>query len=325
MVDDTDSGWHCIITENFNVGTGKSQYTQFRAHAAAQGDAPRELVFRFSEVDRLAKALKSFPDLNDMAMPRLPPKVTYKSISKGRFDTEFLQQRQGLMQEFFDELAKKLNTKYGEVGDVLTLCSPLGEFVTKSSAASAAEERAAIDAVGAAMRIEEDREIIATQEEEYEESLRMDELRRVAEMEAADQEKKEKQEIADREERERLDAIQKAEAVAAEAEALAKDIVRRRAIFEEAHPLPEAGEPQAMVKLRAPSGSTIQRKFVDSALVSVLFEFAAVADWGASTMPRAFDLKTSFPARSLSGLEKQTLREAELCPSTMLLVISEDD
>jgi len=129
-----------------------------------------------------------------------------------------------------------------------------------------------------------------------------------------------------REDQEREEAAQKLKAAAAQEIARVQDVVRRRSSFGAGavHALPTDGESQAMIKFRAPNGSTIQRKFSDSTQVSVLFEFALVADWGASVGSRTFDLKTSFPTRSLRGLEQQTLREAELCPSTMLLLIYDD-
>ena len=49
---------------------------------------------------------------------------------------------------------------------------------------------------------------------------------------------------------------------------------------------------QATIRLRAPSGATIQRCFPDTALVQSLFEFAAVADWD-GPKGQAFDLRTS--------------------------------
>merc|ERR1712032_953956 len=175
------------------------------------------------------------------------------------------------------------------------------------------------------MGIEEDREILATQRDEYEESLRQDELRRVAELEAREKEQKDAQEALEREQREKEQEAQRAEQAAADAAAALQNIQNRRREFEASHTLPEDGESQTMLKFRAPTGAIVQRKFRATTQVSALFEFAAVADWGDCTIPGAIDLRMSFPARSLKDSQSQTLQEAELCPSAMLLVVFEED
>mmetsp|Transcript_43797 Transcript_43797/g.70099 ORF Transcript_43797/g.70099 Transcript_43797/m.70099 type:complete len:100 (-) Transcript_43797:14-313(-) len=99
MSEDSPAGcWNCIITGHFEVGEGRTKYTQFRAQSATLGAAPKEIVFRFSQVDHLAKALTRVPELSDVSMPRMPPKVTFRTLTKGRFDAEFLDQRQALIQ-----------------------------------------------------------------------------------------------------------------------------------------------------------------------------------------------------------------------------------
>lgn len=318
--DSPDACWHCIITEHSEVGQGKAKYTQYKAMSTMPGEQPQELSFRFSQVDKLAKALEAVPDLCDVIMPRMPPKVTMRAVLRGRFDPQFLQQRQGLMQEFFDSLSAKLNNKYSEVGNVLDLCEPLGEFVRAAASRGADDAQAAINAVERAIQIEEDREIIATQEQEYEESLRMDELRQIAEAEQAEKLREEEARI----ERERLEEERRQAELAAEAErkqmTLQEDVLKRREAFEAAHGSLPDGVPLTMLRLRAPSGKTIQRKFPETMLVKDLFEFAAVADWDGPKLGSSFDLKTSLPVRSLRDMRDSTLKEADLCPSCQLLV-----
>eukprot|EP00913_Durusdinium_trenchii_P004599 g4269.t2 len=119
------------------------------------------------------------------------------------------------------------------------------------------------------MRREEDRQIIATQNAEYEEmvqeSLRQDELRRIEEAEKAEREQQAAMEQAKRQEEEAAQAREQEEA-----------LKLRREAFELAHPEPQAGEPQAMMRFRAPSGATLQRCFGELERVAVLFEFDLV-------------------------------------------------
>merc|ERR1711972_2684 len=145
--EDAGNGWHCIITGHFETGTGASRYTQYRAQSTMPGQPSQELVFRFSQVNQMRQDLRRMPDLNGIEMPRMPPKWTLRTMVKGRFDSKFLQQRQALMQQFFDGLSTKLNQKYGEVGNVLDLCEVLGNFVRRAADSGCADERAAIEAV----------------------------------------------------------------------------------------------------------------------------------------------------------------------------------
>ncbi|CAK9038300.1 unnamed protein product [Durusdinium trenchii] len=303
-------GWHCVVVEHFSAGQGPRQHTKYRAQSSC-GGPPQGLIFRFSQVDQLRTRLVQMPELQDVALPRLPPKATFRSLVSGRFDDNFLQERQGLLTKFFEDLASALNTKYAEVGNVAELCEPLAEFLAAASRAGDAAELEAVAAVEAAMRREEDRQIIATQNAEYEESLRQDELRRIEEAEKAEREQQAAMEQAKRQEEEAAQAREQEEA-----------LKLRREAFELAHPEPQAGEPQAMMRFRAPSGATLQRCFGELERVAVLFEFVALAEWdGPKT--RHFDLRTSFPVTNLKGLESQSLRDAGLCPSATLLVAEE--
>ncbi|CAE7409063.1 unnamed protein product [Symbiodinium sp. CCMP2456] len=308
------TGWHCVVTEHFVAGQGARQHVEFRAQSSTNGAPPQSLVFRFSQVDRLLGQLGQMSELRDVTLPRLPPKVTIRSTWAGRFDATFLQERQSLLTSFFEELCTILNGKYSAIGNVLDLCEPLGEFVASAARAGSTEELATVAAVEAAIRREEDRQIIASQDAEYEESLRQDELRRIAQAEKAEKERL----VAEEEARQQKAAEE-------EAAALVEEQRLRRETFDRQHPLPEAGKPQATVRFRAASGATIQRTFAEDTQVSALFEFAAVADWDGPALGRPFDLRTSFPVTNLQGKESQTLREAGLCPSTMLLVAEHDD
>mmetsp|Transcript_32710 Transcript_32710/g.76382 ORF Transcript_32710/g.76382 Transcript_32710/m.76382 type:complete len:313 (+) Transcript_32710:32-970(+) len=308
------TGWHCVVTEHFVAGQGARQHVEFRAQSSTNGAPPQSLAFRFSQVDRLLGQLAQMSELRDVTLPRLPPKVTIRSTWAGRFDETFLQERQGLLTTFFEELCTVLNGKYSAIGNVLDLCEPLGEFVASAARAGSTEELAAVAAVEAAIRREEDRQIIASQDAEYEESLRQDELRRIAQAEKAEKERL----VAEEEARQQKAAEE-------EAAALVEERRLRRETFDMQHPLPEAGMAQATVRFRAASGATIQRAFAEDTQVCALFEFAAVADWDGPALGRSFDLRTSFPVTNLQGKESQTLREAGLCPSTMLLVAEHDD
>lgn len=303
------AGWNCVVVEHFKVGQGARQHTKYRAQSSTSGAPPQELIFRFSQVDSLLGRLAQMPELRDVALPRLPPKNTLRSLVSGRFDDAFLEERQGLLTKFFEDLSAALNGKYSEVGNVLELCEPLGEFVALAARAGNAAEAEAVAAVEAAIRREEDRQIIASQNAEYEESLRQDELRRIEEAEKAEREQQAAREEAKRQEEEAAKALELEEA-----------LKMRREKFALENSVPSAGEPQAMMRFRAPSGATIQRAFPDSATVSTLFEFAAVSEWDGPKWGETFDLRTSFPVKNLKGMESQTLREAGLCPSAMLLV-----
>eukprot|EP00416_Gambierdiscus_australes_P031142 CAMPEP_0171087800 /NCGR_PEP_ID=MMETSP0766_2-20121228/20379_1 /TAXON_ID=439317 /ORGANISM="Gambierdiscus australes, Strain CAWD 149" /LENGTH=311 /DNA_ID=CAMNT_0011545531 /DNA_START=43 /DNA_END=978 /DNA_ORIENTATION=+ len=302
------SGWHLRITEHFVFGTGSARHTRYRAQSMNQLEAPKEVLFRFSEVERLYQALVHMPDLRDISLPRLPPKVTFHSVLHGRFDVEFVAERQLLLQAFFDELSAGLNAKYAVVGDTTELCEPLAHFIGQGAQAVLTEEQAA----GAAQRLEEDRQLIAVQNREYEESLQADELRKIAQAEQAERDEREAREHAER-----------TEAAAAAAAAAVEVLQKRRDTFEEDNPVPGEAEPKAIVRFRAANGSTVHRSFRDDAKVAVLFEFAAIAEWDGPT--RAFDLRTSFPVRSLRGSEQQTLKEAGLCPSAALLLAEDED
>eukprot|EP00439_Symbiodinium_sp_Y106_P066644 s826_g10.t2 len=192
------------------------------------------------QVDRLLGQLAQMSELRDVTLPRLPPKVTIRSTWAGRFDETFLQERQGLLTTFFEELCTVLNGKYSAIGNVLDLCEPLGEPWAESEQRRSDFETFVTSpryclhfafqfcSFQAAIRREEDRQIIASQDAEYEESLRQDELRRIAQAEKAEKERL----VAEEEARQQKAAEE-------EAAALVEERRLRRETFDMQHPLPE--------------------------------------------------------------------------------------
>lgn len=328
-------GWRCIIDSWQEAGAGKDKHVEYGAQSQACGQQPKALRFRFSDLVRLRAELEAHPDLRNVKLPDLPPKVTFRSTFFGRLDEAFNTERQKLLQEFFDALGLRLGEKYSGIGDCTDLCEPLGAFVRRAAAsgsvaariAERAEVAAEVAAVAAAVRtaeIHEDREIISQQNNEFEESLRIDELRAVEEAERREAERlaalqaEEERNLAALQAEEERKAVQKAE------EERAKDLENRRAVFEELNPVPASDIPQANVRIKAPSGATLTRAFASTTPVSVLFEFVVVADWPAAPR-RAFDLRMSFPSKSLKDSQEETLDEAGLCPSAALLVAELED
>lgn len=316
-------GWRCIILTRCEQGSGRDRHVVYEAQSQACGQPPQALRFRFSELVRLRTQLESVPELRDVSLPKLPPKITFRSIFKGQFDDTFHQDRLKLVQDFFDNLALRLGEKYAVVGDCTELCEPLGVFVRQAASVGETAEVSAAEAAERVARQAEDREIIAQQNDEFEESLRMDELRQVEEMERQEAERRAEAERAEAERLAEAKALEAKQAVQQAAEAHEEDIQKRRVAFEAQHPEPAAGNEKANIRFRAPSGATLTRNFPRSAQVSLLFEFVAVADWPAAPR-REFDLRTSFPVHSLRESKEQTLEEAGLCPSAALLVADEE-
>lgn len=311
-------GWRCIILTRVEAGAGRSKHVVYDAQSQACGQPPQALRFRFSELVRLRAQLEAVPELQDVKLPTLPPKITLRSVFIGRFDDTFCQDRLTLVQEFFDTLSLRLGEKYDGVGDCTELCEPLGLFVRQAaSIGETAELSAAEEAVRVATQAE-DREIIAQQNDEFEESLRIDELRLIEERERHEAERVAEMERREAELRESQRAQEEQQAVLEAAEAEAQELGKRKAAFEELYPAPTSGTLQANVRFRAPSGATLTRCFSGAAPVTALFEFVALAEWDA---PSPFDLRTSFPTRSLTESKEMTLEEAGLCPSAALMVV----
>lgn len=286
---------------------------QYQAHAQGDGRPPQSLDFRFNDLVRLHGELERVTELQDLSLPALPPKVTLRSFVFGRFDGTFQDERQEHLQNFLDRLFVALGEKYAGFGDYVDLCEPVGEFLRRATESSVAEEVAGAAAAADAAVLMDNREIIANQNAEYEESLRADALRLVAAAEQAEAEVCERQRHAAEQER-----------LAREAAAAGEDIKRRRAAFEEAHPSPLPGVPAAALRFRSSSGASLMRSFDARAPVSALFEYVVVADW-AGAPPRyperpSFDLRTALPVRSLRECRELDLQAAGLCPSSALVV-----
>lgn len=306
-------GWRCIVLTRAEIGTGRGKHVVYDAQSQSCGQPPQALRFRFSELVSMRNQLETVPELRDVDLPRLPPKVTLRSVFAGRFDESFIEERLSLVQQFFDTLALRLGEKYAGVGDCTDLCEPLGVFVRKAASLGETAELSAAEAAARVATQAEDREIIAEQNDEFEESLRMDELRAVEQLE---------RQAAERETAKRAEEEKQAERQAAEEQAT--DLLRRRAAFEERCVAPLAGTVQANLRFKASSGATLTRVFPGSVLVSELFEFVFVTEWTAAPT-RSFDLRLSFPVKSLKANKEQTLEEAGLCPSVAVLVVEDEE
>lgn len=302
---------------------------EYQAQSRAAGRAPETLKFRFRELAALRVGLGQNPDLASIRLPDLPPKVTARSIFKGKRDEAFQEERQRLIQSFFDALATALALKYADVTtddgsvSILEICGPLEEFISRASARGREGEDAELRAAVHAIEIAEDRQLREAQNAEYEAALAVDrqleEERRAAE-EAIREEARRKREA---EEREALEAEARRKAEADAVEKRKENRGERMKSFEAKY-VATAGAPQVAVRFRGAGGATLSRSLPASAPVSALFELAEVADW-AGAPDRGFDLRTSFPAKSLRECKDQTLQEAGLCPSVALLVAEDDE
>eukprot|EP00929_Paragymnodinium_shiwhaense_P062373 TRINITY_DN31147_c0_g1_i1.p1 TRINITY_DN31147_c0_g1~~TRINITY_DN31147_c0_g1_i1.p1 ORF type:complete len:338 (+),score=119.48 TRINITY_DN31147_c0_g1_i1:52-1065(+) len=317
--------WRCIIEGRSEVSDGgAAKHIEYRAQAAAEGRPPQAMQFRFSELVKLLDELSKVPELVDVRLPALPPKVTLRSVFFGRFEETVQETRCTQLQEFLEELFKVLGQKYAGVGDPADLCEPLGQFMQRSASRGTSREAEEIAAAVRAAEVVEDRHLVAQQDAEYEESLRRDREAEAERAAAAKLAAEAARKAEEEEEAARRKAEEEEQAAAACAEARLADLARRRSVFEEKYPPPAKDEPQASLRFRTPAGETMSRCFAASALVEVLFEFAAVADW--KIIPAdGFDLRTSFPVKSLSSDRERTLKDAGLTPSAALLIAEPDD
>jgi len=301
------------------VGTGRGRHVQFHAGASGVGRPAQKLRFRFSDLVRFHHELAVFPDLGDILLPPLPPKVTVRSVFLGNRNMSFQEERQVHIQQFFDDLANILTTKYAELGDFVDLCEPFSEFLSRAARLSDEADAAEVRAAVAAAQIAEDHDLMALQDQEYHDALRIDQ-------EAAAAAEAESKEAERQEEEKRKEAERAEEAARTEMKKLEErraDLQGRRSAFEEAYPPPQPNEPQVMVRLRTKAGATLTRSLPADAIVDALFELAVVADWSAPQ--DKFDLRIPYPVRSLQEFRQQTLREAGLFPSAVLLVADLED
>jgi hypothetical protein len=87
-----------------------------------------------------------------------------------------------------------------------------------------------------------------------------------------------------------------------------------------AEPSPDCGEGISKLLFRLPDGRKLQRSFLASTPLQVLFDFLEVED---CPLSRGFVYQTNFPKRIISALDPiLTLREASLFPQETLFVHS---
>lgn len=316
--------FRCLVEQRVEVGAGKAKFIEYHAQAVAYGQPPMQLRFRFRELVALRGQLAADAQLKDVQIPRLPPKVTLKTLTGQKFDEAFQAERYEQVQRWIEDLTTVLRAKFSSAGNFSELCQPFAAFVQKAGQRGTAAETAAVAEALRVAEVAEDRNIIDTQNAEFEESARIDRIReeeqRAAERTA--REAAERQEALAREEAERTEELRrKAEE---QAQSREQDAVRRRADFEANHPAPAQGQPQAKIQLRARSGATTQRAFARSAPVAALFDFAELVDWDGAPK-RGFDLRMTFPQKSLRDVKEQSLEEAGLAPSAALIVAEDEE
>lgn len=167
----------------------------------------------------------------------------------------------------------------------------------------------------------EDRALREAQDREYQEAVEADRRR----------EEERRREVRAREEAERAAAEErnKAEEEARKLEAERQRLQEKRreqAISLEA----EGGSATARVALRLPAGQRIQRKFRPDATLADVYAWAGCAAYLPENegkgleIPARFILKTSFPSRELTEMER-TIKDLELAGTNILLAEVEDD
>jgi len=167
----------------------------------------------------------------------------------------------------------------------------------------------------------EDRLLREQQDLEYQEALEMDRLR-IEEEERQTQERKKQEEEARKVEEEA-----KAEAEKKEQERLAiiEGKKSRAAAF--GGPPPEAS---ASISLRLPAGQRVQRKFLPTATLEEVYQWAELVPFLPENegkqllVPDRFVLKSNFPSRDLVEKE-QTVEALKLAGTNILLAAIEDD
>merc|ERR1712151_1195813 len=129
----------------------------------------------------------------------------------------------------------------------------------------------------------------------------------------------------DQEDQEALEEEKAQEQYEAEQKA-AQDKLRERALTLGAEP-PEA---KAMIALRLPAGQRIQRKFLQTATLQDVYDWAEVAAYLPENLeknlqiPQRFVLKTSFPSQELVEKERG-IEELRLVGTNILLAEIEDE
>lgn len=166
----------------------------------------------------------------------------------------------------------------------------------------------------------EDRVLRADQDKEFQESLEADRKRQEEEKLEAERQKEAERLV---EEQRKQEA---AEVAKVEEQRAAIEDRRKRKASEMELPGPEA---QARICIRLPAGQRVERKFVSDATLKDVYEWADCLcylpehkDRGLC-IPERFTLKTSFPARELTEMDR-TIKELQL-PGTVVMLTELDD
>lgn len=167
----------------------------------------------------------------------------------------------------------------------------------------------------------EDRTLREQQDREYQEALEMD-RRRQEEQQLQERELREARRLAEEEQRKQQEEI-------AAREAKVRDIEERRrskALSMKA----EEPEAKSRIALRLPTGQRVERKFVSSTTLAEIYSWAECLSYlpehegKGLEIPHQFTLKTSFPSRELTEMDK-TIEELSLAGTNILLSAVEDD
>lgn len=168
---------------------------------------------------------------------------------------------------------------------------------------------------------QEDRYLREQQDREYQEALEMDRLRAeqqqlleqeqlAAKRAAEEQRRKEEEEVA-RQEAERCALLLRRQQSASSIEAVGEDAKSR-------------------ISLRLPAGQRVERKFRSTATLADVYTWADCVAYLPENqgktldIPHRFKLKTSFPSRDLTEMDK-TIEELQLAGTNILLEKIEDD
>lgn len=167
----------------------------------------------------------------------------------------------------------------------------------------------------------EDRNLREQQDREYQEALEMDRRRqeeREAQRRDEEESRKQAEELRRQEEEERA-------RIAAAAQELEEK--RRRLAANLATPSSEA---TARLAVRLPSGQRVDRKFVPSAKLREVYEWAECVAYLPESagkgleVPDRFVLKTSYPARDLTEMES-SVSDLQLAGTNIMMAAIEDD
>lgn len=166
----------------------------------------------------------------------------------------------------------------------------------------------------------EDRVLREDQDKEFQESLEADRKRQEEERLEAER-RKEAERLAEEQRKEEAAKVAKVE----EEKAAVEDRRKRKA-SEIEQPGPDA---QARICIRLPAGQRVERKFVSSATLADIYAWADCLSYlpehkdRGLCVPERFTLKTSFPARELTEMDR-TIQDLQL-PGTVVMLTELDD